>query len=56
MPPYFWPPYSLTLDFSTPIMIQVLAGEQYALLAICGYLRKKGAPVESEALNGEDQL
>jgi hypothetical protein len=37
-------------------MIQVLAGERHAPLAICDYLRKKGAPLKSEALGGEDQL
>ena len=37
-------------------MIQVLAGEQYAPLAIYKYLCRRGTPVRSEALSGEDQL
>jgi hypothetical protein len=36
-------------------MIQVLAGEWYALLAIRGYLCQEGTPVKSEAVSGEDQ-
>jgi hypothetical protein len=34
-------------------MIQVLAGERHALLAICDYFYHRGMPVKPEALNGE---